>query len=145
MKEIKQKIEAILKADGKSVTFDFKAVWPSGGKIGELADHGEFPRQLAQVTAFTINNKTKEKFLLKIVVADNNIEAIQKILEYVEKSITSTSSFTVRWCKKENGQLGDSNLSYFYCHDALEVVKKFFEGKSVNDYVIYEIKLNPIA
>lgn len=144
MKEIRERIEAILKADGKSVTFDFDQVYPTQGTVGQAVNrtwHGP----MAQVVAFTINDKTNEKFLLKIVTADSQVEAMQQILEYVEKSINSTSSFTVRWSKKENGQLGDSNLSYFYCHDVLDVVNKFFDGKSVNDYVIYEIKLNPIA
>jgi hypothetical protein len=54
-------------------------------------------------------------------------------------------SFTVNWSKKENGTLGSYNTSYFYCHDITEVISKFFAGKSVRDYVIYEIKLNPIS
>ena len=58
------------------------------------------------------------------------------------------SSFTVEWAKKENNvsRVGPIiHTSYFYCHDILDVTEKFFFNKKSEDYVVYLIKLNPIA
>ncbi len=93
------------------------------------------------VSAYTINENNKEVFLLKTVRTQSRELALEEILDYV-KSQKGLSSFTVIWAKA-----GTSNMetSYFYCHDVTDVIKKFFSKKEVADYVVYEIKLNPIA
>lgn len=126
--DLELKISSLLAADGKTVTFKYEA---NNDKL--------------QVAAFTKNNVSKEEFLLKVAIADTYIECLDKILQYIDKTANSISTFTVTWCRKENGQLNETHISYFSCHDVVEVTDKFFTGKSVNDYVIYEIKLNPIA
>ena len=36
-----------------------------------------------------------------------------------------------------------THKSYFYCKDIYELLDKFFYDKKKENYVIYEIKLNP--
>ena len=57
----------------------------------------------------------------------------------------SYKSYTVEWCKIQHGRLGTTNISYFYCKNAKEVVNKFYHGKTEDNYEIYNIKLNPIS
>jgi hypothetical protein len=95
------------------------------------------------VSAYTVNPKSGETFLLIKKTAKTQETALKKILEYV-KNQKGLSSFTVLWAKK--GEASTSmNTSYFYCHDVLDVVEKFFAGKDSVNYVVYEIKLNPVA
>jgi len=99
------------------------------------------PGIVHQAIAYTFNPTSKETFLLKSVIGGSKHEALEQILEYV-KTQKGQNSFTVIWMKVGDSQ---SHTSYFYCHDILDVVHKFFHNKNSKDYVIYEIKLNPIA
>lgn len=127
---LEDKIARLIKAENKTVHFDYEWI--------EI-------KKIAKVSAYTFNANTGETFLLKSETGEDQIEALTKILSYVEANKETMNSFTVNWSKKENGTLGKYNTSYFYCHDITEVISKFFAGKSVKDYVIYEIKLNPIS
>jgi hypothetical protein len=93
------------------------------------------------VLAYTVNPSNKEIFLLKSATSQTKEGALEEILEYV-KSQKGMSSFTVKWSKSGISKM---ETSYFYCHDVTDVVKKFFAKKNLADYIVYEIKLNPIA
>ncbi len=92
-------------------------------------------------SAYTVNTDTKEVFLLKTVRTNSKELALEEILEYV-KNQKSMNSFTVVWAKIPVSKM---ETSYFYCHDVTDVIKKFFAKKNLADYIIYEIKLNPIS
>lgn len=93
------------------------------------------------VSALTINPNNKEIFLLKKESASTKEGALKKILSYVKEQ-KGLNSFTVIWAKKGNNK---TETSYFYCHDVVDVVDKFFNNKETSQYTIYEIKMNPIA
>lgn len=95
------------------------------------------------VKVFTRNTGNGELFLLSSATATSEEMALGAILEYVTTHKNSMSPFTVLWAKVGTGK---TNTSYFYCKNVREVVAKFFDGKEDEDaYVVYEIKLNPIA
>ncbi len=133
---LEDKITRLIKAENKTVHFDYEA---------ETITTDDSVEYIAKVSAYTFNANTGETFLLKSEKGESSLEALQKIYNYVESNKETMSSFTVHWTKLENGKLGSYNTSYFYCHDITEVISKFFAGKSIKDYVIYDIKLNPIA
>lgn len=135
--KLEDKITSIIKTDGKTVHFDY-----SDNKTESF-----FSNQSVNytVSAYTFNSKSGETFLLKTVVAKSPIQALEAILDYVTRTNESSSSYTVEWCKKENGRLGKYNISYFYCKNPKEVLDKFYSGKNEDDYEIFLLKLNPIA
>jgi hypothetical protein len=94
-----------------------------------------------QVSAYTINATTKEPFLLKWASGKTKEEALEIVLAYIKEQ-KGMNSFTVVWTKIG---INKTETSYFYCHDILDVVSKFFNKKDSADYVIYEIKMNPIS
>jgi len=143
--EIEDKISKIIQKDGNTVHFVKDWVEPYQGKIGNLANIQFEYKMRATVSAFTLNSVTKETFLLKEVTGTDHLECFNKILDYVEHTKESMDTYTVHWSKKENGRLGSYNTSYFYCHHILEVMEKFFANKNVKDYVIYDVKLNPLS
>jgi hypothetical protein len=142
---LEDKITRLIKPENKTIHFDYKWIDPPSSILGQLADISFEMTKIAKVSAYTFNPNTGETFLLKEESSKTPLEALQKICDYVESNKENMDSFTVNWSKKENGTLGSYNTSYFYCHDITEVISKFFAGKSVKDYVIYEIKLNPIS
>lgn len=144
-KELESEIRNFLIADGKTTTFNYDWVDLPNGKIGQLVDLSRQNYQKAEVSVITTNIQTNEKFLLKSVIGDTHNECLSQILEYLTTSKNQINSFTVHWSKIENGQMGSYNTSFFYCHDLLELAIKFFTGKNTKDYMIHDVKLNPLS
>lgn len=97
---------------------------------------------ITTVKAFTVNPVTRELFLLHSVTSQTQQDALESILTYVKTHKDEMNSFTVKWSRKTDGI---SYTSFFYCKDVMELVSKFYDGKDPYLYIIYEIKLNPIA
>lgn len=145
-KIIEEKIKLIIEEEGNTVSFKYDWIPPPSSHIGQLVDNTNGGYNMrAEVKSFTHNSQTGETFLLKVVSADTHIQCLIKILEYLEHTKKNMNTFTVNWSRIENGVVGSYNTSYFYCHDVIEVVNKFFTGKNVRDYIIYDMKLNPIS
>ncbi len=143
--ELEDRISKVVFNDNKrSVRFDYKTLEYEVSINRVESGQPEYrPVSKKQVFAYTHNTENDETFILKIVTADTFESGLKEILQYVENHKKSMSSFTVKWAKKGNGSKSES--SYFYCEDMVEVMTKFFEGKDRADYIIYEVKLNPIA
>ncbi len=121
---LEDKINEVLKADGKNIHYDYFA-------------NG--------IDAYTSNIKTGENFFMTRVDNEDEEGCLKEILNYLLNHKENMTSYTVNWYKKENGNLGSYNTSYFYCKDMMEVLNKFYTGKDKTNYVIDMIKSNPIA
>lgn len=135
---IEHQIAAFVNSDNKNsctVHFDYEHF--------EESAKGTQPTTGWIVSAHTYNPVTEETFLLKSVEGKTKESALKKILELLKKQ-KGESPFTVRWLKKGEASV-NTHTSYFYCHDILDVVENFFQGKNPEEYVVYEIKLNAIA
>lgn len=96
-----------------------------------------------QVTARTFNPKTGEIFVLTTATGDNERICLETIDKYIDTIKESESTFTVEWARKGDNAL--KHKSYFACIDVREVCDKFFCDKKKEEYIVYEIKMNPIA
>ena len=105
--------------------------------------HFEYDNKIdkTKVAAYTINDNTKELFLLKEATARSREDCLEQILQYVKEQ-KGMNSFTVKWAKVDTNKI---ETSYFYFHDVIDVVKKFFDKKDAVNYIIYEIVMNSIA
>jgi hypothetical protein len=132
---LEDEITKLTSVEGKTTHFEKKC-------YKEFSDEED----LYCVSAYTYNSVTNETFLLKKSLGRNSyLVCLNDILDYVINSKVYKSSFTVNWCTRINGRLGNYNTSYFYCENMPEVIEKFFHNKKVDDYVIHEIILNPTA
>lgn len=130
MIDLEDRISKVVFNDNKrSVRFDYKSLDQVSKK---------------EVFAYTHNTDNGETFILKVVTCDTFESGLMEILKYVENHKKTMSSFTVNWSKKGEG-VYKPEVSYFYCEDMVEVMSKFFNGKDRSDYIIYEVKLNPIS
>jgi hypothetical protein len=95
-----------------------------------------------QVIAHTFNSVNQEAFLLKSEVGESYEECLEKILIYIESTRKVVNSYTVIWSKKGKHE---RNTSYFFGATLVEIVEKFFTGKDPNQYLVYEVKMNPMS
>lgn len=96
-----------------------------------------------QVLVYTTNPITQENFLLKKSTNNTKENCLEDVLQYI-KTQKDLNSFTIIWNKKGSNELTKQE-SYFYCHDIQDAINKFFTGKNVKDYIIYEVKMNARA
>ena len=93
-------------------------------------------------SAYTINPRNNETFLLKTTTGKTIEEALGEILKHI-RLMTEKTPFTVEWLKADENS--KCHVSYFYCHDMLEVMQTFYKDKNRVDYIIYKCESRPIA
>ena len=93
-----------------------------------------------EVTIITYNPLHHEQFVLKKEYAPNPESGLKRILEYLENTRKFQNTYTLVWLKKGESK---TRTSYFSGSDMKDVLEKFYHNKNSEDYIIYEIKLNP--
>ena len=137
--EIENSIAEIIKNDnGCETSFEYEKV--------PTIIHGDFGDNVVdreEVKAITLNPKTNESFLMFKTYGNTEIEALSIMLEYVTLHKTVYYSHTITWRNVNKSET--TNTSYFYGKNALEALEKFYHGKNPNDYMVFNVKLNPMA
>jgi hypothetical protein len=90
----------------------------------------------------TVNPKHEQSFLFHTTTGTDKIDALRKMLEYIEKHYHNESSLTVQWIK-----IGENKLhtSYFRAQNMYEALDKFYYGRDMGQYKIFSIALNPVS
>jgi hypothetical protein len=110
------------------------------------------------LTTRTYNQIHKTSFIMckKSIPIYSHItksKLLEQTLEYLKTNIPlkSANTYTVHWAKKTNDPTKEDynatpiiHTSYFYGVDILDVCNKFYDGKHSWDFVVYDIKLNPL-
>ena len=102
-------------------------------------------RQIDGITTFdliTINPNHQQSFLFHSLKAIDKNEALNKMLEYLEKHYQNEDSYTIQWVKVGQNKL---HTSYFRAKNIYGILDKFFYERDINSYKIYSIALNPIS
>jgi hypothetical protein len=142
--ELEDKISQIVFSDNKrTVHFEYSTQeFETPFNALETAQTLYTKSKKFQVIAHTYNSQNKETFLLKTEVGESYEECLQKIFDYIQNRRKIVNSYTVIWCKKKDNI---RQTSYFFGSSVIEVVEKFFNGKDPNEYLVYEIKMNPLS
>ncbi len=90
----------------------------------------------------TINPVHEQSFLFKSVTGSSKVDALEKLMEYVEHHKDKESSFTIQWSSRGEHRL---ETSYFRGGNIYDVLNKFHFGRDMNATIIYSIVLNPIS
>jgi len=123
--ELENKISSIIREDNNCSThFEYQKV----------------DKEKVEVLIITYNPIHKQKFVLKQFVTGDVEEGLADVLEYLEENRHIKNSYTVVWLKKGENK---TQVSYFSGKNMMEVLQKFYHQKDKDDYIIYEIKLNP--
>lgn len=90
----------------------------------------------------TVNPKHEQSFLFHTIVGTDKIDALKKMLEYIDKHYSQESSMTIQWVKVGENKL---HTSYFRAKNMYEALDKFFYGRDMGSYKIFSITLNPVS
>ncbi|MFN8321425.1 MAG: hypothetical protein U0T74_02085 [Chitinophagales bacterium] len=90
----------------------------------------------------TVNPKHEQSFLFHTVTGTDKIDALKKMLDYIEQHYANEGSLTVQWIK-----IGENTLhtSYFRAQNMYEALDKFYYGRDIGQYKIFSITLNPVS
>jgi hypothetical protein len=87
-------------------------------------------------------NKHKTKFLFHSTTSDTQDQALSDMFDYVTKHMKDQDTFQIRWHNPTTKQM---EVSWFRASNIIEALDKFFHGKEIGDYKIYEVSLRPYA
>ncbi len=95
-----------------------------------------------RLDVITVNPRHHQSFLFHSVEAYDKIDALNKVLEYVQNHRDKKNSYTLQWSVKGAEEL---HTSYFRAKDIPEAIDKLHYGRDPNAITIFSAVLNPIA
>lgn len=90
----------------------------------------------------TINPRHNQSFLFHSVSASDKVDALHKMLEYVENYKEKEASYTIQWVAKGNREL---HTSYFRAANVYDALDKLYYGRDMNTITVFSVVLNPVA
>jgi hypothetical protein len=90
----------------------------------------------------TVNPKHEQSFLFHTVTGTDKIDALKKMLGYLDEHYHQESSLTIQWIKVGENKL---HTSYFRATNMYEALDKFYYGRDMGSYKIFSITLNPVS
>lgn len=134
--QLEEEIKSIIFNDnGCTATFEYNEIPNQYNSL--------MTKKHTQVVVRTFNSSKDETFIMCVKKGASAHDALNEVINYLKLIKKSGSSYTVRWRKK--GEHMPLQSSYFYCDNILQVVDRFFTDKNVDEYVVDEIKMNPIS
>ena len=90
----------------------------------------------------TINPKHDQSFLFHTETGTDKIDALKKMLVYIDDHYPLEGSMTIQWVK-----IGENKLhtSYFRARDMYDALDKFYYERDRSNYKIFSITLNPVS
>ncbi len=98
--------------------------------------------QQQRLDLVTVNPRHRQSFLLRTEAGRDRLEALQRMLEYVQDYRERDSSFTIQWRALNEPEL---NTSYFRAKHVYEALDKLYFGRDMHTITVYSVVLNPIA
>lgn len=90
----------------------------------------------------TINPRHNQAFLFQSVTATDKIDALKKMLTYVQSYKERENSYTIQWVAKGSREL---HTSYFKAANIMDALQKLYYGRDMNTITVFSVVLNPIS
>ena len=90
----------------------------------------------------TINPRHNQAFLFHSETGADKVDALRKMLDYVQSSKEKENSYTIQWVAKEDKEL---NTSYFRASNVLDALQKLYYGRDMNTITVFSVVLNPVS
>ena len=88
----------------------------------------------------TVNPRHQQSFLFRYETGRDEVEALQKMLDYVKSFREKESSYTLQWRTRGDREL---QTSYFRAHNVYEALDKLYFGRDLNAITVFSVVLNP--
>jgi hypothetical protein len=96
----------------------------------------------AKLDLITINPRHSQSFLFHSETGADKVDALRKMLEYVQNYKEKENSYTIQWVTKNDSEL---HTSYFRASNILEVLEKLYYGRDRNTITVFSVVLNPVS
>ncbi|MBS1489817.1 MAG: hypothetical protein JSS93_04780 [Bacteroidetes bacterium] len=90
----------------------------------------------------TINPRHNQSFLFHSETGADKVDALKKMLDYVQNYKEKENSYTIQWTTKSDSEL---HTSYFRAGNILEALEKLYYGRDRNTLTVFSVVLNPIS
>ena len=122
---IQQEIKDYLGLRTSDMVFEFSTV---DGKV--------------KLDLITINPRHNQAFLFHSVTAAEKVDALKKMLDYIQNYKEKENSYTIQWVAKGQHEL---HTSYFRAGNVMDALQKLYYGRDMNTITVFSVVLNPIS
>jgi hypothetical protein len=122
---IQQEIKDYLGLRTSDLVFEYSAV---DGKV--------------KLDLITINPRHNQAFLFHAQIGSDKVDALNKMLSYVQNYKEKENSYTIQWVAKGVTEL---HTSYFRAGNILDALQKLYYGRDMNTITVFSVVLNPIS
>ena len=93
----------------------------------------------------TINPRHNQSFLFHSENGTDKLDALRKMLNYVQNYKEKENSYTIQWVAK--GEKGEKELhtSYFRASSIIDALQKLYYGRDMNTITVFSVVLNPVS
>lgn len=95
-----------------------------------------------KLNLITVNKRHAQSFLFHSEVGIDKVDALKKMLEYVQTYKEKDNSYTIQWIAKDSKEL---QTSYFRARNIYEALDKLYYGRDMNAITVFSVVLNPVA
>ncbi|MBX0289008.1 hypothetical protein K3G63_01075 [Hymenobacter sp. HSC-4F20] len=88
----------------------------------------------------TVNPRHHQSFLFRYETGSDKLEALRKMLAYVQRYRDEESSYTIQWRARGDKEL---QTSYFRAHNVYEALDKLYYGRDLTTITVFSVVLNP--
>jgi hypothetical protein len=122
---VQQDIKSYLGLKGSDLVFEFSI---QDGKT--------------KLDLITINPKHNQAFLFHSENGTDKLDALRKMMSYVQNYKEKELSYTIQWVAKSDKEL---HTSYFRASNVMDALQKLYYGRDMNTLTVFSIVLNPIS
>jgi hypothetical protein len=90
----------------------------------------------------TVNPRHNQAFLFHNETGADKVDALKKMLGYVQNYKEKENSYTIQWVVKGDTEL---HTSYFRAGNVLDALQKLYYGRDMNTITVFSVVLNPIS
>ena len=90
----------------------------------------------------TVNPRHNQAFLFHSETGSDKVEALKKMLAYVQSYKEKENSYTIQWVVKGGKEL---HTSYFKAANIMDALQKLYYGRDMNTITVFSVVLNPIS
>lgn len=96
----------------------------------------------SKLDLITINPRHNQAFLFHSETGADKVDALKKMLGYVQNYKEKENSYTIQWVAKGGTEL---HTSYFRAGNILDALQKLYYGRDMNTITVFSVVLNPVS
>lgn len=107
-----------------------------------IFDYAQADANKVKLDLITVNPLHRQSFLFHSVDGFDKVDALFKMLKYVQTYKEKESSYTIQWTLRGEIEL---HTSYFRAKNVYDALDKLTYGRDMNALIVYSVVLNPIS